>query len=139
MRIVLDTSTLIAAVRSSVGASKAIVDLALAREFTLLMNYPIACEYRTVALRPSHVMASRFSPAQIERLIQDLEDIAEPVKNITTYRPLSPDPNDDLVLELAINGRADIIVTNDLKHLHQPASRFHIQVLNPGTALSTIR
>jgi predicted nucleic acid-binding protein len=40
MRIVLDTSVLVAAVRSETGASKVIIDLALARQFVLLMNYP---------------------------------------------------------------------------------------------------
>jgi predicted nucleic acid-binding protein len=67
-----------------------------------------------------------------------LEDIAEAVEIVHNYRPLSPDPNDDLILELAINGYADLIVTNNLRHLTAPAARFRIQVLNPQNALSKI-
>jgi putative PIN family toxin of toxin-antitoxin system len=138
MRIVIDTSVLVAAVRSGTGASKALIDLALARRFSLLMNYPVACEYRAVALRPNHVASSTLTFAEIERLIEELEDVAEPVEVIHNYRPLSPDPNDDLVLELAINGYADHIVTNNLRHLQAPAARFRIQVLNAQNALSKI-
>lgn len=139
MRIVLDTSTLVSAVRSRTGAARVVVNLLLANRITLLMNYPIACEYRAVALRSSHVMASDFTQAAIERLIDDLEGIAEPVQIRRSYRPLSPDPNDDLILELAINGRADAIVTNNFRHLQEPAARFHIQVLDARSALSKIK
>jgi predicted nucleic acid-binding protein len=42
-----------------------------------------------------------------------LEAIAEPVFVAFQYRPLSPDANDDMVLDVAINGNADAIVTNN--------------------------
>jgi putative PIN family toxin of toxin-antitoxin system len=139
MRVVLDTSTLVAAIRSDRGAAKAIVDLVLGGQVKLLMNYPIACEYRSVALRPAHVQASHLPLSGILRLIEDMEDLAEPVEILKSQRPLSPDPNDDLVLDLAISGRADTIVTNNVRHMQGPASRFGILVLDPQSALSRIK
>jgi putative PIN family toxin of toxin-antitoxin system len=139
MRLVLDTSVLVAAIRSDTGAAKAIVDLVLARQVILLMNYPIACEYREVTLRPQHVVESNLSSGEIVQLIHELETVASPVEIVESYRPLSTDPNDDLLLDLAINGRADMIVTNNLRHLQRPAARFGIEVLDARNALSTIR
>jgi putative PIN family toxin of toxin-antitoxin system len=139
MRIVLDTSTLVAAIRSHTGAARAFVDLILAGQVTLLMNFPMACEYRSVALRPKHVTASQFQAASIVRLIEDLEDLAEPVEIQKSHRPLSPDPDDDLVLDLAINGRADAIIANNIRHLRESAARFRIPVLDARSALVTIR
>jgi len=139
MRVVLYTSVLVAAIRSDRGAAKVLVNLILISKVTLLLNYLVACEYRAVGLRRDHLSASKGSQGEIARLIQKLEDVAEPVEIFKSYRPLSPDPNDDLVLDLAINGRADAIVTNNIRHLREPAARFHIAVLDARMALGTIK
>ena len=93
-----------------------LVDLVLTHKFTLLMDYKIACEYRAVALRPEHILRSHLAKWQIEALIGALESVAEPVEVIWKHRPLSIDSDDDLVLDLAINGYADVIVTNNIRH-----------------------
>jgi putative PIN family toxin of toxin-antitoxin system len=135
MRLVLDTTILIAALRSGRGAAAAVLDLVLTRKVTLLMDYRIACEYRDVALRPEHVAKSDLSAGQIEQLIVTLEGLAEPVEIFWRHRPLSIDPNDDLVLDVAINGQADGIVTSNLRHLHKPAQPFGITVVDARTFL----
>jgi putative PIN family toxin of toxin-antitoxin system len=139
MRLVLDTSILIAALRSRNGAAAAILDLVLARKVTLLMDYRIACEYRDVALRAQHIEKSNLSAEEIEHLIVTLEGIAIPVEILWRHRPLSIDPNDDLILDLAINGYADAIVTNNLRHLHESAKPFGISVFDARTLLITMQ
>jgi predicted nucleic acid-binding protein len=68
-----------------------------------------------------------------------LEAIAEPVFVAFQYRPLSPDANDDMVLDVAINGNADAIVTNNTKHFREAAESFHLEVLTPAELLSKVR
>jgi predicted nucleic acid-binding protein len=97
------------------------------------------CEYRDVVLRPEHIAASSLSTVQLEQLIAALETVATRVEIERSYRPLSHDPDDDLVLELAINGAADAIVTGNLRHLREPASRFGIAVMDASGFIMMLR
>ncbi len=67
----------------------------------------------------------------IVEMIEALEELAEPVEVLRQIRPLSSDPDDDMVLDVAINGEADVIVTQNLKHF-AVARQFGIRVLRPG-------
>ena len=139
MRTVRDTSVLITALRSSSGAAAEAVRLALRGELTALMDLKLACEYRDVALRPEQLQVSGKSQAETAAILDALEAIAEPVYVALQHRPLSPDPNDDMVLDVAINGNADAIVTNNTKHFRNAAERFHLDVLTPAELLSKFR
>ncbi|HAE48066.1 MAG: hypothetical protein CMO30_20695 [Tistrella sp.] len=61
--------------------------------------------------------------------------IVEPVRLACLWRPTLRDPDDDMVLEAAVNGGANAIVTFNLRDFGQEASRFGIEVLLPGAAL----
>ncbi|MFI5117698.1 MAG: putative toxin-antitoxin system toxin component, PIN family [Terriglobales bacterium] len=139
MRVVLDTAVLITALRSSTGAAAENIRLALLRRLIILMDYKIACEYREVALRPEQITASEKTQQDTELLLDALEAVAEPVFVSVQPRPLSQDANDDMVLDVAINGRADAIVTNNTKHFRDAAKRFHIRVLKPAELLAEFR
>jgi putative PIN family toxin of toxin-antitoxin system len=139
VRAVLDTSVLITALRSSTGAASETLRLALLGELTTLMDYKLACEYRDVALRAEHLHVSGKSRGETASILDALEAIAEPVYVALQHRPLSPDPNDDMVLDVAINGKADVIVTNNTKHFREAAERFHLEVLTPAELLSKVR
>jgi putative PIN family toxin of toxin-antitoxin system len=135
MRVVLDTSVVVAGLRSATGASAKIVQLIQRGEVIVCLDYKMSCEYRHVAMRPEHRKASGLTAAQIEDFLSVLEDIAEPIRMKRRYRNLSPDPADDMVLEVALNAAADAIVTHNLRHLKEPGSRFGINVLTPGEFL----
>jgi putative PIN family toxin of toxin-antitoxin system len=137
--VVLDTSVLIAALRSSTGAAAEVVRLTLIQELTILMDYKLACEYRAVALRAEHLATSGKTREDTELLLDMLEAVAEPVMVIVQHRPFSPDANDDMVLDVAINGNADAIVTNNTKHFREPANRFQMDLLRPVELLSEFR
>jgi predicted nucleic acid-binding protein len=49
-----------------------------------------------------------------------------------------PDPGDEFLLELAVAGRADAIVTHNVRHF-AGVERFGIQVMTPREFLKTIR
>ncbi|MFZ0304681.1 MAG: putative toxin-antitoxin system toxin component, PIN family [Terracidiphilus sp.] len=139
MRIVLDTAALISALRSSNGAAAEIVRLVLKREVELLLDFKLVCEYREVALRPEHLEAAGRSRGEVETVIEAVESVAIPVFVSVSHRPLSPDPNDDMVLDVAINGHADAIVTNNLRDFRKAAGLFGIAVRTPKAFLLEIR
>ena len=135
----LDTSVLVAAFRSSGGAAAETVRLALLRELTILLDYKLVCEYRDVALRGEHLKASGKTQKGTELLIDMLEAVAEPVFVAVRHAPLSQDASDDMVLELAINGGADAIVTNNTKHFREAARDFDLQLMTPAELLNEFR
>lgn len=139
MRAVLDTSVLITALRSNAGAAPEVVRLALQRELTLLMDYKLACEYRDVALRESHLNASGKSLAETTAILDALESIAEPVFIAVQHLPMSPDTIDDMVLDVAINGSAEVILTNNTRHFRQAAKRFQLKLMTPVELLIKFR
>lgn len=105
----------------------------------MLMDYKLACEYREVALRSEHLRASGKTPREIELVLDALEAVADPVVVLARIRPLSEDPGDDMVLDIAINGIADAIVTHNVRHFRAAASRFRILVLRPVELLGRIQ
>lgn len=130
---------LITALRSSTGAVSGNFPAGAAWRTHTLMDYKLACLYRDVALRAEPLRVSSKSRVEAASILVALEAIAEPVFVAFQYRPLSPDANDDMVLDVAINGNADAIVTNNTKHFREAAKRFHLDVLTPTELLSTFR
>jgi predicted nucleic acid-binding protein len=139
LRTVLDTSALISALRSGTGAAAEALRLALLGEFTILMDYKLACEYRDVALRSEQLRASGKSREQTTSILDALEAIAEPIFVGFQHRPLSPDASDDMILDVAINGNAEGIVTNNTKHFREAAERFHLAVWTPAELLNKLQ
>jgi predicted nucleic acid-binding protein len=111
------------------------VQMVFREEVVLLMDLKIGLEYRDVALRPEHLMASALSEREVLELIEALEAFAEPVEVISKTRPLSPDPNDDMVLDLAMNGRAEAVVTYNTKHFMAVGEQVGISILTPAQFL----
>jgi hypothetical protein len=68
-----------------------------------------------------------------------LARIAEPVEISYLWRPHLADPGDELMLEAAVNGGADMIATFDLRHLASEAARFGIAVTRPGAIVRGLR
>ena len=105
VRIVLDTASFVTAVRSSDGAAGEVVRMIFREELVPLMDLKLGLEYRDVALRSEHVRASALNKREILELIEAVEAFAEPVEVVVKTRPLSSDPSDDMILDIAINGQ----------------------------------
>ena len=108
-------------------------------ELVPLMDLKLGLEYRDVALRSEHVRASALSKREILELIEAMEAFAEPVEVVMKTRPLSSDPSDDMILDVAINGRAEALVTSNKRHFAAAGKRFGIQVLTPAELLEKMR
>ena len=132
LQVVLDTNVLVAAIRSSRGASYRVLQLVGDARWKMNLSPGLLFEYEEIA-RP---LAKEFWP-QPERL-DDLLDywvaIANRPKISYVWRPILRDADDDMVLELAIAARADCIVTHNVRDF-TGAERFAVAVLTPAEFL----
>jgi putative PIN family toxin of toxin-antitoxin system len=135
MKCVLDTDVLVAALRSTTGASREILYMVGRRELTVLASVPLMIEYEAVLKRPEHLQAANLTSQQIDTLIDTLVSLFVPVTPYFLWRPQMRDPNDEMVLEAAVNGQANAIVTFNTRHFRLAASRFGIKTLKPGEFL----
>lgn len=139
MGIVLDTSVIVAAFRSRLGASRQLLLYALDRRFELLLSVPLLLEYESVLTRPEQLAASGLSRSDIGPVLDDLASVATPVELAFHWRPLLPDPDDDMVLETAANAGARTIVTFNRSDFDPAAKMFAILVLLPAEAVNLVR
>lgn len=78
--------------------------------------------------------ASGLSAEDVNVLLDAVAAVAEPVRLLFLWRPAVRDLDDDMALEAAVNGRADAIVTFNLRDFGKLAERFGIMVPSPGGA-----
>jgi putative PIN family toxin of toxin-antitoxin system len=138
MRVVLDTSVLVAAVRSAKGASRELLRMALEGEFKPLVSVSLVLEYEAVLTRPEHFAGAVDSQANVE-IVKAFCSMGEPVHISHRLRPQLVDPDDEFVLEAAYHGKAEMIVTLNTRDFLIAARRFGIAALRQGEALERIR
>jgi putative PIN family toxin of toxin-antitoxin system len=139
VRIVLDTSVLVAALRSPGGASDALLQLALERGFKLLLSVALVLEYEAVLTRPEHRQRAQLSVAEIGEIVDALCLLGSEVVSHFNWRPQLSNPDDEMVLDLAIHGEAKAIVTFNRADFAEAAHRFGIEIWSPREALERLR
>jgi len=135
----LDTDVIVAAMRSPSGASAAILREARQGRVTLLLSVPLAVEYEAICSEAEHRLAAGLSEREVKAFLDALMAMAEPVERHFLWRPQLRDPGDEMVLEAAVNGRADILVTFNVRDFGLVPSRFGIEVMIPRDAIERIR
>lgn len=133
MRLVLDTDVIVAAVRSDQGASRQLLLAALDRRVAVLASVPLMLEYESVLTRPEQLDEIGVTAAEIGEVLDALAAMAEPVTLRFLWRPQLKDPDDEMVLETAVSGRADRIATFNIRHLATAARTFGIRAERPGS------
>ena len=133
MRVALDTDVLVAAVRSRLGASRAWVRAVLSGEATLLLSVPLVLQYEAVLTRPEQLAPSGASAEQIGALLDALCAVCMPVEVSFLWRPVLRDADDEMVLEAAVNGGADRLLTFNERDF-AGAERLGVTVERPGPA-----
>jgi predicted nucleic acid-binding protein len=136
---VLDTDVLVAAFRSPRGASRQLLLGALNGEFDLLLSVPLILEDEAVLTRSEHLVGSGLRRNEVERVLDDVTAVATPVRLAFRWRPLLPDPDDDMVLETVVNGGASAIVAFNRSDFGQVVRSFHCAVISPAEALEQLR
>jgi putative PIN family toxin of toxin-antitoxin system len=139
MKVVLDTDVIVAAMRSPGGASAAILRKARKGRVTLLVSVPLAVEYEAICSEAEHRLAAGLSEREVEIFVDAVVAMAEPVTTHFLWRPQLRDPGDEMVLEAAVNGQADLLVTFNVRDFGLVPSRFGIEVMIPRDAIERIR
>lgn len=131
-RVVLDTNVLVAAIRSQQGASFELLRRVGDGSFEIAVSVALALEYESVLLR--HVVESHLTSHDVTNLVDFLCEIAAWQEIFFLWRPYLRDPNDDLVLELAVAASCDAVVTHNTRDF-VGTERFGIEVLTPAAFL----
>jgi putative PIN family toxin of toxin-antitoxin system len=134
-RVVIDTSVVVAGLRTRLGAGNAVLRLVADRRLVLLASPPLFLEYEDVLKRPEQRFAHGLELEVIDEFLAELAALVEPVELHYRWRPQSRDPNDEMVLETAINGQADALVTYNVVDFAVACERFGIPVLRPADLL----
>lgn len=114
MKIVLDTSVLVAAARSRNGASFALVSSLPNRKFDIALTVALYTEWQAVLTRPEHIPPG-LSVADVDGFLRYLVSIAHLQDVFYLWRPFLRDPNDDMVLECAVASGSRYLVTHNLR------------------------
>jgi predicted nucleic acid-binding protein len=92
-----------------------------------------------VLVREEHLRASAAVRADVAAALNALASIVVPVEVHYLWRPQVQDPDDDMVFDAAVNGRADAIVTFETATFAEAAPRFGLRVMTPAEILNSIR
>lgn len=135
MILALDTDVIVAALRSPNGASRRLIELLREGQIRAVVTVGMMIEYEAVLTRPEHLAAARLSCREVGLFLDGLSALMVPVDLYFLWRPQLRDANDEMVLEAAVNGGAERIVTFNVADFLPAATLFSIQVERPGDTL----
>ncbi len=137
MRAVLDTNVLVSAVLSRAGAPGAILRAWREDRFQLITSAPLLDELRDVLARPRIVERHGWSPEERLLFIVAFDESAIVVTPDDELRVVDEDPDDDRVLEAAITGGVDYIVSGD-HHLLDLGEHAGIPIVTPARFVAAL-
>lgn len=135
----MDTSVVVAGLRTRNGAGNAVLRLVARRWLVPLVTPPLFLEYEDVVKRPEQRLAHGLTVEEIEEFLQEFAALIEPVEIHFLWRPQLRDCKDEMVLEAAINGDADALITYNVSDFELAARRFDIPVLRPAELLRKVK
>jgi len=130
MRIVIDTNVLVAAARSRLGASFALMDAIPSEHFTPCLSVGLYAEWLDVMTRPENLPPGE-TPAGATGFVRYLASRSHLQAVHFVWRPYLPDPDDDMVLELAFAAKCRYIVTHNKKDF-RGSQHLGVEAISPG-------
>lgn len=137
MRVVFDTSVLVAAVRSRQGASFALVSSIPTTDFQLCLSIGLYLEWQAVLTRKEHLLLGRTEEDALG-FLRYLASQAHLQEIHFLWRPLLPDADDDMLLELAFAAACTYIVTHNVKDF-RASEQLGITAITPRDFLKLVR
>lgn len=133
VRVVLDSSVLVAALRSRRGASFELLRRLRDGRFAIAVSVPLALEYEAVLVR--HAAELRLAESDAVGLVDYLCAVGTHHDIHFLWRPTLSDPRDEFVLELAVAAGCVTIVTFNVRDF-AGADRFGIEIVTPAAFLA---
>lgn len=134
--VVLDTNVLIAGLRSRRGASFALLDLLAKEAFEISVSVPLVLEYEAVARRQARELGLTY--ADVDTVVDFVCRQAHHRTIFYLWRPFLRDPNDDMVLEVAVEAQCEYIVTFNTRDF-AGVERFGLRTVTPGAFLAVLQ
>lgn len=125
--------------RSPAGASAALLLAALERRVTICANVALMLEYEAVCARVAHRKAAGLTQKEVAIFLDAIAALVQPVETHFLWRPQLRDPDDEMVLEAAVNGQAQAIVTFNARDFGTATARFGVALLLPREALALLK
>ena len=138
-RIVVDTNVFTAAVLSPAGGNRKVLRACMASLARPLMGAALFHEYEDLLARPELMKQSPLTPPERQQLFGAFLTVCEWVRIYFLWRPNLPDEADNHLIELALAGGADVIVTNNVRDVRRGELSFpQLRILTPREFLKTI-
>ena len=137
MKVILDTNVLVAGLKSSLGASFALIALIKTGQVQPAVTTPLLVEYESVLTRPG-LLPADFGQDDIAGFLDWFASLSSRHRVHYLWRPHLPDPQDDLVLEAAMAAGSRYLITFNLRHFRDLAT-LGIVVLTPAQFLKHLK
>ena len=137
MRVVFDTNVLVAAARSRLGASYALVSSIPSPKFQLCLSVSLYTEWQDVLTRVENLPPGRTAE-EARRFVRYLANQSHLQEIHFLWRPFLRDPDDDMAMELAFAAGCRHIVTHNVTDFHG-AEQLGVTALSPREFLNLIR
>ena len=140
MKAAFDTDAIVAALRSRTGASNALLRALRLRQIEAVASVPMLLEYEAVLTRPEQRQATDMTIQDVSVFLDGLAALLIPVVPYFLWRPMLRDPDDEMVLDAAVSGRVEAIITFNVQDFLPGAGQFNrLDVLTPAEALHRLR
>jgi putative PIN family toxin of toxin-antitoxin system len=136
LRAIIDTNVFLSALWSRQGAAFEIFAELRRGRWQMVLSNHLLFEYEEVAKR---------NASEIGLTLEDIDDVLDALCAAAEHRQLEPawiprlsDPDDEPLLQMAVEAEVSIIVTRNIRHL-KPAESFGIELMQPAEFLAKLR
>lgn len=137
MKVVIDTNIFVSAIMNAEGAPRQVIRLCLQEEITPLIANALFSEYEDVCRRDDLFARSLLSPEERTELLHAFFSCCQWIPIYFLWRPNLRDEADNHIVELAIGGGAEVIITANKRDFVQAELVFpNLKIFTAGEFLA---